>query len=164
MVPVYRYVLDTSAILARKMNISSPEYVTTQSVMNEIRLGKIARLTDYSSGILAVMEPKPESVERVRMAASRTGDLAELSPTDIDVVALALDLNIGLISDDYAIQNVSRFLGIGTSGADLKEIGKEITWKYRCTGCGKVYARNVGNCSVCGHSLKRAVKSYKIVK
>lgn len=156
--------LDTSAILARKLNIFSPEYVTTPSVMQEIRLGKISRLTGYSSGILSVQDPTPESREKVRKAAADTGDLGELSPTDLDVMALALDLGISVVSDDYAIQNVSRYLGIGVSGAELSEIGKEITWRYRCTGCGKIYAKNMGNCAVCGHSLKRSVRSYKIVK
>lgn len=57
---------------------------------------------------IQIFSASNESIEKVRSAAERTGDIDRLSPTDSQVLALALELSAPLISDDYSIQNVSK--------------------------------------------------------
>ena len=90
--------------------------------------------------------------------AKKTGDYYVLSKTDIDVIALALQLNATIISDDYAIQNVARLMNLKYYGAGIETIKKEIKWKYRCTGCHKIYKNYIEICPVCGHKTKRYIK------
>ena len=66
-----------------------------------------------------------------------------------------------MVRDDFAIENVASKLGLTILGADLKPISKAITWQFRCTGCGRRYREFVKECSICGHTVKRSVKSYK---
>lgn len=156
-----RYVIDTSAILTRKLNLSQENFVIPASVLEEIRLGKIARAITWQEEDLYIVQPKAESISSVRKAASETGDLEELSRTDIEVLAVALELGATVVTDDFAIENVASRLGIRFVGADLKSIARSIEWQFRCTGCGRRFTRRVSECPVCGHSVKRSVKTYK---
>ena len=155
------FVLDTSAILARRINLSSGDIITVPSVLNEIRLGRIARAMDFTGENLRIVSPRQESTKKVLDAARETGDIDELSRTDIDVLAAALETGGIMVTDDYAMQNVASRLGMEFIGADLKSIGKEINWVYRCTGCGRKYSRRQDSCPVCGHALKRTVRTYR---
>ena len=79
---------------------------------------------------------EPEWLELARAAAADSGDLPRLSPVDLDVLALAIGLNLPLYTDDYRLQNAMQKAGmqaisVGTSGA--KKVWK---WQLRCTGCG----------------------------
>ncbi len=156
-----KLILDTSAILSRRVSLMNGNIVTTPSVLDEIRLGKIARYTGFSSDMMDILAPGKESLYAAKEAARATGDLHELSSTDLDVIALCLELNGILVTDDYAMQNVASRLGIEFMGADLKPIERDIKWQYRCTGCGKTFQQHVEICPVCGHQTKRAVRSYK---
>lgn len=155
------FVLDTSAILSRKLNIGQDNFVIPSSVMEEIRLGKIARSMVFHEDSLNVRQPTHSSIIRVREAARETGDISVLSTTDMDVIAVALDIGGTVVSDDFAIENVASKLGLPILGADLSPISKSITWQFSCTGCGKKYTEKVKECNICGHSVKRSVKSYK---
>ncbi len=156
-----KLILDTSAILSRRVSLMVSNVATTPSVLDEIKLGKIARYTGFSKEIMEIHVPGEKSLDAVRDAARATGDLQELSITDIDVIALALDLSGILVTDDYAMQNVASRLGLEFMGADLKPIDRDIRWQYRCTGCGRIFQQHVDTCPVCGHGTKRAVRSYK---
>ncbi len=154
------YVLDTSAILSRKFNLNQENLVIPESVMEEIRLGKIARTLSWQEEDLKVFRPGVSSVSKVREAASDTGDLEKLSETDIDVVAVALEIGGTVVTDDFAIENVASKLGLKIMGADLKPISREIKWQFRCTGCGKRFSKHMKECPVCGHEVRRIAKRY----
>lgn len=156
-----KLILDTSAILSIRVSLMQGNLATTPSVLDEIRLGKIARYTDLGSEMMDILMPRKDSLTAAREAAQATGDLHELSSTDLDVIALCLDLGGILVTDDYAMQNVASRLGLDFMGADLKPIDRDIRWQYRCTGCGKTFRQHVEVCPVCGHQTKRAVRSYK---
>jgi UPF0271 protein len=96
----------------------------------------------------------------VKEAASRTGDLEKLSATDIEVIAVALEVKGTIVTDDFAIENVASVLGLKFYGADLKPISREIKWHFRCTGCGKKFSTHTKECPVCGHTVRRIAKSY----
>jgi UPF0271 protein len=149
-----RFVLDTSAILSRKYDLSSPHFYVTSSILKEIEKGKIARYLSMAETSLNVVEPGNKAIDKVKNAATKTGDINRLSPTDIEALALALQIGGTLVTDDYSMQNVSNVLGLKAISASIKEIDKVIEWVYRCTGCGRIYEKNNGNCRICGHELK----------
>ena len=70
------------------------------------------------------------------------------------VIALAIDLNGTIWTDDYSIQNVARILGIGFKPVGMEGIKKVVKWNYKCTGCGKWYKDNQPDCPICGSALK----------
>ena len=157
------YVLDTSAILSGKFNLSEGNFLISRNVINEIKLGKVSRLLSMSISSLRVVTPSNKTVQAVKTAAKETGDLQELSDTDIGLIAIALETKSTLVTDDFAMENVANFLGIEFAGADLKKIGYKITWGYRCTGCGQRFSEYSDVCPVCGHKLKRFAKKYKAI-
>ncbi len=147
-------VLDTSAILSVRYDLISHDIFVPASVLDEIRKGKIGRLVSMSMDAIKVIEPGPEYLKKVREAAVSTGDIDRMSNTDIDAVALALQLSGILVTDDYSMQNTAIVLGIEVSPANMKKIGKIIKWTYKCTGCGHIYAKKMSACPICGHELR----------
>ena len=156
-----KFVLDTSAILSRMYDLSSSRFYVTNSILKEIEKGKISRYLEMAESSLNIIDPDADSIARVKRAAQKTGDINRLSPTDIEAVALALQIGATLITDDYSMQNVSNVIGIKAISASIREIGKVIEWVYRCTGCVKIYEVNIGTCSICGHSLKNYPRKIK---
>lgn len=150
-----RYVLDTSAIVSRRFNLAGEDVLVPPSVIDEIRKGRLKSMLDSLEGIIRVVSPAQEFISEAREKAGESGDADELSPTDVDVIALAKETGSTVVSDDFAIQNVCSLLGIEYMGADLSEIKQEVLWKYRCTGCKKTYGTAVGTCRVCGHEVVR---------
>jgi UPF0271 protein len=102
------------------------------------------------------------STNRVKETAAKTGDMGALSPTDVSLLALALDLKqaangVSLVTDDFAVRNLAEVLAIPLSQTSLKGgEWKNITWKIYCKGCGKEYTNpKLTRCLVCGTDLTR---------
>ena len=150
-----RSVLDSSAFFT-----AAPfegELYTTSSVISELRdLPSKSRSDLLREAGLQVMDPDRESVSRVRENAVARGESGVLSPTDIGVLALALQLQACIMSDDYALQNVARSLNIRVIPLQQKG-ARNIRWKFRCSGCGRYY-RGPGECQVCGANIQRKLK------
>jgi UPF0271 protein len=133
------------------------ELYTTPSVLEELvdlrAKGNFEKL--HAEG-LRIVSPTKESLARVQGAAERTRDLRAISETDSDLLALALDCDAILYTDDFAIQNVAAELGIAVHPIQQRA-AKKIIWKYRCSGCGK-YFETDGECPICGSEIKRKLK------
>ena len=150
-----RSVLDSSAFFTAAA--FEGELYTTSSVISELRdLSSKARSDLLREAGLQVMDPDRESVSRVRENAVARGEAGVLSSTDIEVLALALQLQACIMSDDYALQNVARSLGIKVIPIQQKG-ARNIRWKFRCSGCGRYY-REPGECQVCGALIQRKLK------
>jgi UPF0271 protein len=148
-------VLDTSAFFTA--GSFSGELFTTSLVISELRdLSSRARFDLLREAGLQVMDPDRESVIRVRESARKRGEAGSLSPADIEVLALALQLHACIMSDDYALQNVARSLNI-TVVPIIQKGARNIRWKYRCTGCGRYYGEP-GECRICGATIQRKLK------
>ncbi len=151
-----KYVLDTSVILSGKDIPMTGDMYIPPSVFDEIKKGgrwynKLQRM--LSAGLGIVTPPGPYMVE-VKQKAKRTGDYLRLSPTDMEVLALALFLKADIITDDYSIQNLARALEIGYSGLAEEGIKKEFKWGYRCEKCYRYYKDPGEECFVCGGKIK----------
>ena len=149
-------ILDASAFYAGVPFKSQDECFTTSLVYDEIRHIKKnhnALETLIEANRLKIRDPEKEHEKFVINAAKRSGDFLKLSKQDLSVIALCYGLNGDLISDDFAVLNLARNLGINvfpimTEG--IKDVGR---WVHYCSGCRKNF-ENQTECPLCGNSLK----------
>jgi UPF0271 protein len=133
------------------------EGVTSPGVVREVKDPESRLFLEglISAGKVRVLQPSRESIEAVREAARKTGELGELSEADIEVLALAYELRGVLFTDDYNLQNVAKTLGIEFK--TLKRgIKRVIRWNYVCIGCGKRFSEMPpeGVCPDCGSPVR----------
>jgi UPF0271 protein len=133
------------------------EGLTTPGVIEEVKDPESRLFLEglISAGKVKVVLPSNESIETVKEAAKKTGELGELSKADIEVLALAYEVNGVLLTDDYNLQNIARTLGIEFK--TLKRgIKKVIHWNYVCIGCGKKFNEMPpgGICPDCGSPVR----------
>jgi UPF0271 protein len=154
------YVLDSTAFYAGIPYQGSGRYYTTYLVLEEVKHHNVGSSLIHTR--VQVTEPSPESVDKVRSTAIKTGDIGALSQTDVSLLALGLDLKNGeggvnLVSDDFAVRNVAEVLAIPLAPTAMKGgEWKNITWKIYCRGCGKSYTNpKLTVCPVCGTKLER---------
>ena len=156
-------VLDATAFYAGIPFSSQTTYYVTTLVFDEIKHIKknhnaLQILID--SNRLLVRQPQADFQERVEKCAQKTGDIHSLSKQDISCIALSLELNTELISDDFAVLNVSNKLGINTIPLmtnGIKVVGK---WIFYCPACKKDFS-DEKNCLLCGNKLKKKLVKSK---
>ncbi len=150
-------ILDASAIYAGVPFRSSNDYYTTSLVYDEI---KHIKKNHDALGILLeanrlkIRDSDKESTEAAIKAAKDTGDFSQLSKQDISIIALCIEMNGEIISDDFAISNVAKNLSLKISPImtqGIKDVGK---WVHYCPGC-RTNHTNVKECPMCGTPLKR---------
>lgn len=156
-------ILDASAFYAG-VPFGSPDiYYTTPAVYEEVehikgRQEAVRALVD--AGKLTVMSPDAIRVGSAREAARETGDLPNLSVQDLSVLALAIQTGQSIITDDYAVSNVAKMLGIVVFPVMTRGIRTVGTWAYRCPACNKP-RRPAESCPVCGATLRRKLRRKK---
>jgi UPF0271 protein len=156
-----RHALDAGAFYAGIPFLSSGRYRTTHAVFDEVKHikkshGAIEALLD--AGSLEIIDPDKNYVEKARAAAKRTGDYQKLSKADISIIALALQLKIKLLTDDYAVANVAASLKIPVQSSSSKGIRETRKWIAYCSACGKSFGPDAKECPLCGNKLKRKYK------
>jgi UPF0271 protein len=133
------------------------ELFTTHSVCEELLdIRSKGRFEKFCALGLQVASPEKESLQKVTVAAGISGDTGVISDTDRDLLALALELDAILYTDDFAIQNVAGRLGVKIAPMHQRK-ARKITWRYRCSGCGRYYD-HAGECLICGSDIKRKLK------
>ncbi len=156
--PAGVYILDTSFFFIH-LSLDG-DLITVPRVVEELKdLRSRARLAVLESAGLRVCDPSPSSFERVQAASNQSGDASVLSATDQDLLALALDREGILVTDDFAIQNTAKKLGIPVRPI-LQRKAKARLWNLRCTGCGKTYETMPPgeSCPDCGATVRRKIK------
>lgn len=158
----FRYALDAGAFYTGFIFLSSAyRYCTTQAVFDEVKHirrshGAIEALLE--SNTLQVLNSDRKSIGKVVAAARRTGDYQKLSQADISIIALALQLGIVLVTDDFAIANVATTLKIPVKSVAGKGITHTRRWIAYCSACGKAFGPNAKECRLCGNRLRRKYK------
>ena len=149
---------------------SKAEQHTVAAVLDEIRdrNARIRMDVAIEVGNLKITEPTSKSRDRIVAVASQSGDINSISHTDIDVLALTLDISSSgrsctIVTDDYAVQNISDKLGISFKALTSKGIKYQFQWRLSCPACGRTYPKEFkgGICPVCGTHLRRRVTSKK---
>lgn len=148
-----KVVLDTSALFGLEQVPSDWEAFITEGVLVELEKYNDRRAENLLPTI-KVSQATSAALSRVREAARGTGDASRLSKTDMELLALALELKATLATDDYSIQNLATVLGIEFLPMNMKGITKVVRWNYLCTGCGKVFKEPQPDCPVCGSPLR----------
>ena len=150
-------ILDASAFYAGVPFRSSDVWYTTTLVFDEIKHIKKnhdALGTLLETNRLKIREPDADATKTAIDAAKKTGDYPQLSKQDMSIIALCIQNQGEIITDDFAISNVAKNLGlkilpIMTKG--IKDVGK---WVHYCPGC-RTNHKTGTECPVCGTPLKR---------
>lgn len=148
------HVLDANVFIhgaSRQLPEEFTNPVTVPAVTEELRSRSAGQRFDVED--VAVYEPGEDSIETVETTAEEVGE--DLSRTDIRVIALALEREAVLVSDDYGVQNVASVLEVEYTGFLKDEITETITWQYKCEECGEIVEREKTACPVCGGELKK---------
>jgi len=150
-----KIVVDTSSILAGFQFDGTREYFISPLAADEIKRGKKKEELDglIERKTLKVLAPSLQTMDKVTVGAQESGDINRLSRADIEIVALALELNAVMISDDYSIQNLAKKMNISFLPFGKKAIREEFRWTYRCKGCGKFYEEEQPDCPICGSEV-----------
>jgi len=160
------FIIDTSAILSgRPIHFDNVSLVTAPAVSDELSPGgrdfRIFELLKETG--LAIHVPSKEAINCVKKTAQETGDDSRLSFADIEIVALAIDINkepdkeATILTDDYSIQNVASTLQIKFQGFSQKGITKKFKWVSRCPGCKKQFNEITKICPICGTKTKNSL-------
>jgi len=154
--------LDTSAIIRSDLNFSEDNYFVTPNVLREVQDENIKLILNSAikKGFVKIAEPANDSIQRVVDAATETGDVKFLSETDVEILAAALQGNLTIVTDDYAIQNVAKKLNLNYEPLVQEGIRQEIKWICVCEGCGKKYTLDtnkgvIRTCDVCGSQVRK---------
>ena len=103
---------------------------------------------------LQIRDPSEKNINIVKDISIKTGDNSTISKQDVSIIALALENNCELITDDFAVTNVAKQLKIKTSSLmtqGIKTVGK---WISYCSVCGKEFSKEK-ECPICGSKLNR---------
>jgi len=150
-------ILDASAFYAGVPFRSSEDYYTTSLIYDEIQhikknQGVLGTLLETNR--LKIREPEEQSTQAAIKAAKETGDFPQLSKQDISIIALGIETSGQIITDDFAISNVGKNIGLKISPImtkGIKDVGK---WIHYCPGC-RTKHQGGKECSICGTMLKR---------
>ena len=150
-------VLDATSFYAGIPFSSQEQSFTTPLVFEEIKHIKkshdaVQALIDLDR--LKIIEPEQENTNFVLEKAKNTGDLSDLSKEDVSVLALCVQLNGELVTDDYTVSNVAKHLNLKVIPIMTKGISKVLDSVYLCPACNKVFER-ILNCPICGSKLKK---------
>ncbi len=150
-------ILDASAFYAGIPFRTSSDCYTTSLVYDEIKhIKKNQEVLEtlLETNRLKIRDPDKESLESAIKASKNTGDYQQLSKQDISIIGLCIDLSGEIITDDFAISNVAKNLGLKISPVmteGIKDVGK---WVHYCPGCRSNH-KNGKECPTCGTPLKK---------
>lgn len=150
-------VLDATSFYAGIPFSSQEQCFTTSLVFEEIKHIKkshdaIQALIDL--GRLKIIEPEQKNTNFILEKANNTGDLSELSKQDVSVLALCMQLNGELVTDDYTVSNVAKHLNLKVIPIMTRGISKVLDSVYLCPACNKVFEK-ITDCPICGSKLKK---------
>jgi UPF0271 protein len=162
------YVLDATALIQGLTPTAlSHDAFTVPAVIDEVNADPVLSIrieAAIASGTMKYRLPSGGSIAAISEIVRDLGEEESLSETDLELLALAIELrtegwDVSLISDDYAIQNVSTKIGIPFVTVAASGITLVFTWSLFCPACRRTYPHGKSKitCPVCGTTLKRRV-------
>jgi UPF0271 protein len=150
-------ILDATSFYAGIPFVLQEKYYTTPLIFEEIKHikkhhGAVNALIELDR--LELLEPGKQFIEKVIQKAKQIGDFSELSNGDISVIALSLQLSGEIITDDFAVSNVAKQLGIKTLPVMTRGISKILQRSLYCIACQKEFDSGK-QCPICGTILKK---------
>jgi RNA-binding protein NOB1 len=129
--PVHTIVLDTGAIIRNHPTVStllaqSEQIVTVPAIITEIRdAATRTRVETQLMPFLTIRSPNPASIKFVTDFARRTGDLDVLSKPDIQIVALAYELECERNGGDWRLRKAPGQKGMNGKPPVKEEVKPE---------------------------------------
>jgi endoribonuclease Nob1 len=154
-------ILDSSGIINLRDGELKGSFLTVPGVVLEVRDAQSRMKFEAArdNGAIKVLEPDPRCLKTLEESCKKLGCLDLLSPTDKDILALAIETKLIVVTDDYDIQNVCRELGLKFETIMFKGVRSTMVWERCCTACG---AKVEGDeCHVCGSCSVRSKPSHK---
>ena len=142
-------VADTSFFIHQANFTTFDKIYTVAKVIDEIK-DKVSKIRMSGLNII-VRKPSQEYLKQITKISDELGE--NLSETDKEVLALALELKKPIATDDFGIQNVAKKLGIKIVPIRF-EIKKTRKIVYICPNCKKTYKTD-GYCPDCGVKLRK---------
>ena len=164
------FILDFAALInpptkGRKITTS----LVLKEVLNEVEKSIVQARVE--SGDIEIMDPKSDFLQEASEAAIRTGDFPVLSNPDLSLIAIALELKYKglspmILTNDFAIQNVCKFLKIRVKPVGSVGIREQIVWIRICPVCRKKYPMDYhrDTCPECGSKLTRKATTKLILR
>lgn len=160
------YVIDSSGIIGGFLSGKSPNFTTSQVIMEIKDLkSKIFLQSALEEGRIIIKEPTQEDVNQVGKVIIESGDILRLSDVDKQVIALAITLKKDnrlptVVTDDYSIQNVLKIMEIPFRSVLTRGIQDVVGWIKFCKGCKKIYPSDYSStdCEICGSPISRKRK------
>jgi rRNA maturation endonuclease Nob1 len=109
------------------------ELITVPEVLDELKSTRAQQ--GLSSHKVEQRTPSEESLEKVREKSDEINSLA--SEVDQKLLALALDLDCVLLTDDKELQNLGLHMEAEIEGFMDEVPDEKLSWEMRCTRCGK---------------------------
>ncbi len=151
------YVLDTSLLLGGK-EPPAGRWATTPEAEAEVKPGgkDASRYAMWQANGLVIRSAGERHLDAVDEAGIRAGNLGRLSPADRSLLALALELEATLVTDDFTVLDLASRLDIRTQTVNQDAPQGTIDWGLRCVGCGRWYdeAPPRDECLICGSPVK----------
>ena len=155
-------VLDATAFIGldfpRLLSINS-SFFTTQGVVSELKDSRSQMNLDVLkySDRLKFSVPQDCLIEEVKKRIQLIDQQTPLSQVDIEVLALALQVNGTLITNDLSLQNAALHLNIPIKVISGKKITRLHKWQLKCKSCGEVILNEMKVCPSCGGTLNRVL-------
>ena len=113
-----RCVLDAAAFINEQQFQEWGDCYTTSDVLAELKDFKSKEIAQaaMASHKLRVSSPSTASINKVYEVEKEVGCNPKLSETDRGLIALAMDIDAKLVTDDYRMQNVAAHLDIEYEG------------------------------------------------
>ncbi len=150
-------IFDASAFYAGIPFADSTPGFTTSKIFEEIKHIKknhevIQVLLDTER--LVIKDPNPEQIKKIKKKSEESGDVNKLSEADFSVLALCMELDGELVTDDFALSNLAKLLEVKINPVMTHGIKQVKRWVLYCPGCNEGFTKGT-TCKNCGTVLKR---------
>ena len=130
--------VDTNVIIhGRGLN---GELITVPEVLNELKSREAS--TSAHGFQIDTFTPSKQSIEKVDEKAEEINSKA--SEVDRKLLALSMEKNITLMTDDKELQNLGLHLEVDVEGFMDPVTDEKLSWKMKCPICGSEKSCNCG--------------------
>ena len=98
-----------------------------------------------------MIEASREIIFEVKKKEIDVGRIS-LSEADYSVIALAIELNLPILSTDFSLANLAKHLSLKVLTPGKKNFIQRSSIKY-CSICKKLFTNNLDYCEYCGNRL-----------
>jgi len=159
-------VLDTAALISWPINRMDNCLVVPSQKEELLRIAPEREMVINATKLIW-KTPTDESISQASKLAIETGDMAGLSKVDLEILALSIEEQSKIVTDDYRLQNLAQKAGLHWEPVSTEGIQELWEWKMICVACKREYdtpekpnkkKSDWGNCADCGSILKMIKK------